>query len=154
MTGTGTVQPSGVLGTELYQETDAGILYNIYTATEDYTIPGPAEYTGFSSSVAQSSSAATATSSAITGTGASASAGSSVASTSAKATTTAAAAATTSKSSSVATTLATTTTSKAVSTAAEGQTVYGQCGGSAWSGPTSCAAGTCSTLNAYYAQCL
>ncbi|KAL6799703.1 carbohydrate-binding module family 1 [Trichoderma sp. SZMC 28012] len=35
------------------------------------------------------------------------------------------------------------------------QTVWGQCGGQGWSGPTSCVAGSaCSTLNPYYAQCI
>ncbi|KAH1496016.1 hypothetical protein LV164_002303 [Aspergillus fumigatus] len=35
------------------------------------------------------------------------------------------------------------------------QTVWGQCGGQGWSGPTSCVAGAaCSTLNPYYAQCI
>ncbi|KAL4746123.1 1,4-beta-D-glucan cellobiohydrolase C [Aspergillus terricola var. indicus] len=35
------------------------------------------------------------------------------------------------------------------------QTLYGQCGGSGWTGATSCVAGAaCSTLNTWYAQCL
>nr|AIO06741.1 cellobiohydrolase 3 [Penicillium oxalicum] len=35
------------------------------------------------------------------------------------------------------------------------QTVWGQCGGIGYSGPTSCVAGSsCSTQNSYYAQCL
>jgi cellulose 1,4-beta-cellobiosidase len=35
------------------------------------------------------------------------------------------------------------------------QTVYGQCGGIGWSGPTTCTSGNfCSQLNAYYFQCL
>ncbi|EAW16946.1 putative cellobiohydrolase [Aspergillus fischeri NRRL 181] len=35
------------------------------------------------------------------------------------------------------------------------QTVWGQCGGQGWSGPTNCVAGAaCSTLNPYYAQCI
>ncbi|ROW01979.1 hypothetical protein VMCG_05548 [Cytospora schulzeri] len=157
VSGTGTLQPSGVLGTALYQETDPGILYNLYTTEEVYTVPGPAEYTGFPSSVAQSSSAATATSSALTGSG-SAAATSSVASTSAKTTASSAAASTSKTSSVVSTTLTTAvTTSKAVTTsvaAAAGQTKYGQCGGSGWTGATSCVSATCTTLNAYYAQCL
>ena len=38
--------------------------------------------------------------------------------------------------------------------AAGTQTAYGQCGGSGWTGATACVAGyTCSTQNAYYAQC-
>ncbi|KAK1142376.1 hypothetical protein N8T08_007928 [Aspergillus melleus] len=35
------------------------------------------------------------------------------------------------------------------------QTLWGQCGGADWSGPTSCVAGAaCSTQNPYYAQCV
>lgn len=148
VTGTGSVQPSGVLGTALYKETDPGILYNLYTDVEDYTIPGPAEYTGFPSSVAQSSSVATATSSAITGAGSAAA--TAVVSTGAK-TTAISAAASTTLSTAVATSQAA-TTSAAVAVA--GQTKYGQCGGNAWTGATSCASGTCSALNDYYSQCL
>lgn len=139
MSGTGSLQPSGVLGTALYQEADPGILYNLYTAEEDYTMPGPAEYTGFPSSVAQSSSVATATSTAITGSG------------SAAATAVASTAASTTLKTAVATSEAATTSAAA---AVAGQTKYGQCGGSAWTGATSCVSATCSTLNAYYAQCV
>ena len=162
VSGTGTEQPSGVLGTALYQETDPGILYNIYTSVEDYTMPGPAEYTGFSSSVAQSSSVATATSSAVTDSGVTAStaaattSSSSVASTAAQ-TTSSSAAATTSSSAVASTTLTTAVTSSVAATtsaAAVGQSEYGQCGGSAWTGLTACATGTCTTLNDYYAQCI
>ncbi|KAF3906957.1 Endoglucanase-4 [Arthrobotrys entomopaga] len=32
--------------------------------------------------------------------------------------------------------------------------LYGQCGGQGWTGPTSCASGTCKSMNAYYSQCL
>ena len=40
-------------------------------------------------------------------------------------------------------------------TALAQQSVWGQCGGQGYSGPTSCAAGSaCSTQNAYYAQCI
>ncbi|KAI0058137.1 carbohydrate-binding module family 1 protein/Glycoside hydrolase family 5 protein [Artomyces pyxidatus] len=35
------------------------------------------------------------------------------------------------------------------------QTVYGQCGGTGWSGATTCASGSvCTVLNSYYSQCL
>ena len=51
------------------------------------------------------------------------------------------------------TTLAPTTTASGGGGAIESQ--YGQCGGSGWSGPTTCQAPyACSTLNPYYAQCL
>ncbi|KAJ6263886.1 Exoglucanase-6A [Drechslerella dactyloides] len=42
-----------------------------------------------------------------------------------------------------------------VSGAAAQQTMWGQCGGIGWTGPSNCVAGAaCSTLNPYYAQCL
>ncbi|KAF3919235.1 Endoglucanase-4 [Arthrobotrys entomopaga] len=34
------------------------------------------------------------------------------------------------------------------------QTLFGQCGGSIWTGPTACAQGTCQVQNSYYSQCL
>ncbi|KAG8855536.1 hypothetical protein FRB91_002058 [Serendipita sp. 411] len=34
------------------------------------------------------------------------------------------------------------------------QTLYGQCGGTGWTGPTTCASGTCKKSNDYYSQCL
>lgn len=42
-----------------------------------------------------------------------------------------------------------------VAGAAAQQSAYGQCGGSSWSGSTSCTAGyACTTYNAFYAQCV
>lgn len=35
-----------------------------------------------------------------------------------------------------------------------GQTLYGQCGGQGWTGPTTCASGTCKVSNQFYSQCL
>lgn len=35
-----------------------------------------------------------------------------------------------------------------------GQTLYGQCGGQGWTGPTTCASGTCKVSNQWYSQCL
>jgi hypothetical protein len=32
------------------------------------------------------------------------------------------------------------------------QTLYGQCGGVGWTGPTSCASGTCKVSNTYYSE--
>ncbi|KAK6353812.1 hypothetical protein TWF730_008236 [Orbilia blumenaviensis] len=47
------------------------------------------------------------------------------------------------------------TTTTAPTGSGSGQTLYGQCGGSGWTGPTSCAApAACSSLNPYYSQCL
>lgn len=51
ITGSGTDTPEGVVGTELYTSTDAGINYNIYNdeSNPTYVIPGPALYTAGSS---------------------------------------------------------------------------------------------------------
>ncbi|KAJ3045981.1 hypothetical protein HK097_001075 [Rhizophlyctis rosea] len=35
-----------------------------------------------------------------------------------------------------------------------GASLYGQCGGRSWTGPTTCAQGTCKVSNEYYSQCL
>ncbi|KKY35528.1 putative endoglucanase iv precursor [Diaporthe ampelina] len=67
VTGSGSVQPSGVPGTALYRSTDAGILYDLYGTTQSYVVPGPTQYTGFPNSVVQTSSVATATSTVIPG---------------------------------------------------------------------------------------
>ncbi|KAF2654979.1 lytic polysaccharide monooxygenase, partial [Lophiostoma macrostomum CBS 122681] len=44
ITGDGTDEPEGVLGTALYTSTDPGILFNPYTTFTEYEIPGPALY--------------------------------------------------------------------------------------------------------------
>ncbi|PVF92427.1 family 61 glycosyl hydrolase [Serendipita vermifera] len=40
------------------------------------------------------------------------------------------------------------------SASGSGQTLYGQCGGQGWSGPTTCVSGTCKVSNQWYSQCL
>nr|AFD50197.1 endoglucanase IV [Trichoderma orientale] len=144
VSGSGSLQPSGVKGTALYHSDDPGVLINIYTSPLAYTIPGPSVVSGLPTSVAQGSSAATATASAtVPG-------GSGPGNPTSKTTTTAR---TTQASSSRAS-----STPPATTSAPGGgptQTLYGQCGGSGYSGPTRCAPpATCSTLNPYYAQCL
>ena len=42
VTGSGTEEPVGTLGTALYKSADAGILFNPYTTITSYEIPGPA----------------------------------------------------------------------------------------------------------------
>ncbi|CAN8096164.1 unnamed protein product [Discula destructiva] len=164
VSGTGSLKPSGTLGEALYNASDPGILYNLYTTVESYVIPGPTLNAAFPSTVPQSSSAATTTSSPVLP-GASTPAASStgVAATttgssgSVKSTTTAASTPTsTTKVTTTTTTKATTTkatTTTAVATGA-GQELYAQCGGSGWTGATSCVGGVCTTYNAYYAQCV
>lgn len=42
VTGSGTEQPEGTLGTALYSADDEGINFNLYTTFDSYPIPGPA----------------------------------------------------------------------------------------------------------------
>lgn len=49
VTGGGSDNPEGTLGTELYSPEDPGLLISIYEEITDYKIPGPALYTGGSS---------------------------------------------------------------------------------------------------------
>ena len=49
ITGSGTAKPAGTLGESLYHETDPGILFNIYQQNNNYTIPGPALWSGAAS---------------------------------------------------------------------------------------------------------
>ncbi|TQN75386.1 Endoglucanase-7, partial [Colletotrichum shisoi] len=44
ISGSGTANPEGTLGTELYKATDAGIQFNPYGPITNYVIPGPALY--------------------------------------------------------------------------------------------------------------
>jgi len=46
VTGSGTAKPTGALATTFYSETDPGIYFNPYTTLTNYTIPGPALWTG------------------------------------------------------------------------------------------------------------
>lgn len=151
VTGSGTVVPSGVPGTSLYTATDAGILFNPYVNDIQYPVPGPALIAGAVSSIPQSKSTATATASATLPGGG----GSAPTTTSAVVTPVSSV---TRLPSSSSTTLKTSTVAAPSTTAppaGNAQTKYGQCGGSGWTGPTACAAGSsCSVLNPWYAQCV
>ncbi|ROV96522.1 hypothetical protein VMCG_07795 [Cytospora schulzeri] len=46
ITGSGTATPTGVLGTELYKNTDPGIYLNPYTTITSYAMPGPTLFSG------------------------------------------------------------------------------------------------------------
>ncbi|PQE28702.1 glycosyl hydrolase family 61 protein [Rutstroemia sp. NJR-2017a WRK4] len=46
VTGSGTANPTGTLATNLYKSTDPGIYFNPYVTLKNYTIPGPALWTG------------------------------------------------------------------------------------------------------------
>ncbi|KAK0727841.1 glycosyl hydrolase family 61-domain-containing protein [Lasiosphaeria miniovina] len=152
VTGSGTNVPSGTPGTALYGATASGILFNPYTSPIIYPIPGPTLIAG-ASNVALSLSSITATSSAtVPGSG------SGVVTTSSAVVVTP----TTSSTSVKSTTLSTSTTAPAMTATTTPtpaptsvQTKYGQCGGSGWTGATACVAGSsCSTVNAWYYQCV
>lgn len=46
ITGDGTQAPTGVVATELYDATDSGIDFDIYSPFDSYTVPGPAMIAG------------------------------------------------------------------------------------------------------------
>jgi hypothetical protein len=108
--------------------TDPGITVNIYNNFNSYTFPGPAVQA------------------CNTGGGG----GNPTTTTAVRTTTTPAA--TTRTTTPGATTARTTTTTSAAG-GGGGAPLYGQCGGQGWTGPTTCAQGTCKVLNAYYSQC-
>lgn len=157
VTGSGSNVPSGVAGTSLYRASDAGILFNPYVSSPDYTVPGPALIAGAVSSIAQSKSTATATATATLPGGGGANPNPQPTSSSSRAVTPVPGSSHLPETTS--TTLRTSTTPAPVTTtpppAGNTQTKYGQCGGSGWTGPTACAAGSsCSELNPWYAQCV
>ncbi|KAI1144793.1 glycosyl hydrolase family 61-domain-containing protein [Nemania diffusa] len=183
VTGSGTEVPVGVLATELYTPTDAGIEVNIYVTGLDYQIPGPALIDGVVSTVSQVSSAITASASATVGSGSAVATTTAAAAAPTTTTTAAQATTTTAKASSSSTTIvakptttlvtsvrttttasttkaaATTTTKATTATTTQtgsvaAQTLYGQCGGINWTGATACAQGTCTQYNPYYSQCV
>ncbi len=161
VTGSGSNVPSGILATSFYTPTDPGILFNPYVSNIQYTVPGPALIAGASSSIAQSVSIVTATGTA-TLPGSASTTAASTSTSSIKPVTTTTTTTTTSSSSSkttaTSTTLKTSTVATTTTTAPPNgatQTKYGQCGGSGWTGPTVCAAGSsCTVANAWYAQCV
>ncbi|KAJ5625384.1 glycoside hydrolase 61 [Penicillium lagena] len=156
ITGSGTDQPSGVLGTALYSETDPGILVNIYASLSTYIIPGPTLYSG-AVSITQTSSSITASGTPVTGTGIPTTTVSTLTSTTTTQPTTLT---TTTTGKATTTTTTTTTTSNTTSTittsqGSSTQSVYGQCGGLGWSGFMVCnVQATCSSENPYYSQCV
>ncbi|KAK6514708.1 hypothetical protein TWF281_004905 [Arthrobotrys megalospora] len=145
-----------------YPQDDAGIKISIYGNSGQpdnngrvYPIPGPAPMScsgqqGSGSNPTTTTTRAAATTTTLRTT------------TRAAATTTPRPAATTTTTKAAATTTkAAATTTKAgnscptsSSGSASLQTLYGQCGGALWKGPTACAQGTCKFQNAYYSQCL
>ncbi|KAK6440955.1 hypothetical protein LTR95_002826 [Oleoguttula sp. CCFEE 5521] len=142
VSGGGSATVKGSSPETFYSATDPGILIDIYNnAAGTYQIPGPTvQAFGGSGGSAPASSTTLVTSVRTT-------------TTTAKATTTTAPPVTTTT-----TKAATTTTTKAATTttsAAGGSaSLYAQCGGQGWTGPTTCASGTCKAQSQYYSQCL
>ncbi|CAG7852201.1 Probable endo-beta-1,4-glucanase D Short=Endoglucanase D; AltName: Full=Carboxymethylcellulase D; AltName: Full=Cellulase D; Flags: Precursor [Serendipita indica DSM 11827] len=135
ITGGGSASPATYSIPGIYAGSDPGITINLYyPPVTSYTIPGPRPFTcsGSNSSTAQSSTVSSSSRSS-TSTRASSSSSSS-----------------TSTRASSSSTRASSTSSAATGT----QTLYGQCGGQGWTGPTTCASGTCKVSNQFYSQCL
>lgn len=49
---------------------------------------------------------------------------------------------------------ATSAAASSTPTSGSGAALYGQCGGQGWTGPTTCASGTCKSQSQWYSQCL
>ncbi|KAK6525112.1 hypothetical protein TWF694_005260 [Orbilia ellipsospora] len=141
LTGGGTSTPGSTVSFPgAYEETDPSIEINIYGSTgqpdnggKPYAIPGPAPISCSGQTSSPSPTTLLTTTRLTTASGNSA-------------TTTLVSKATSSKGVSVG----------PLSTGPAGslQALYGQCGGSSWTGPTACAQGTCQVQNPYYSQCL
>ncbi|PQE27021.1 glycoside hydrolase family 61 protein [Rutstroemia sp. NJR-2017a BBW] len=81
VSGTGTESPSGEVATKFYTETDPSIQFNLYQDFSSYSVPGPAQWSGATSSAPLSAYSATPTGGAVaTGAASSVAASSAVAS--------------------------------------------------------------------------
>ncbi|KAJ6441426.1 glycosyl hydrolase family 61 [Purpureocillium lavendulum] len=174
--GSGTLQPKGVKGTELYKPDSPGIVFNLYNKPSSYPIPGPTVVSGLSPTAEQSFTRATATSHATLPNGdntgspvttspsavvpstvvPSAVVPTTVVATTPAITPTTLVTVTTPRPSAVPTTQASPSSSPATTQPSSGvASIYGQCGGMNWNGPTTCSAGLkCQVQNPYYSQCL
>lgn len=151
ITGGGSDQPSGVLGTELYTPTDPGILVDIYQSI-DYQIPGPSLVPG-AVIPPQASSTATASGTPITAGGSPGgnNGGGGGGSTPTPTTTTT----TPVQTPTMTTTTKTTPPPNNGGGGGATQTVWGQCGGKGWTGATACGSEAhCTSYNPYYYQCV
>ncbi|KAI1633636.1 carbohydrate-binding module family 1 protein [Biscogniauxia mediterranea] len=140
----GSAVPEGVAFPGAYAASDPGILVDIHAPMTTYVAPGPTVYAGGSTKSAGAacagceSTCAAGASSTLASAGTSTSAATSVQTTVVETPTT-----------------LTTSTAQATSTSTAGCQVslYGQCGGSGFTGCTTCGTGTCNKLNDYYSQC-
>ncbi|PPQ89045.1 hypothetical protein CVT25_006715 [Psilocybe cyanescens] len=158
----GSTKPSTVKFPGAYSASDPGILINIYEPLSTYAIPGPTPYgaavpavaatpwptTATWNTASQPKTVPTVVPGAPTAVPSSGGGG---------ATTVAPAPTTTARTTTINTTTARTTTVNTPTptpTSAGTVALYGQCGGTGWTGATGCAQGTCQVVNAYYSQCL
>ncbi|KZV93262.1 hypothetical protein EXIGLDRAFT_768270 [Exidia glandulosa HHB12029] len=149
VSGGGSATPSPMVAFPgAYSASDPGILINIYTQLNSYTIPGPAPFATVSPTVATTPFPTTATMNTATlpKTGFTTLPGA-AAPTSAPVPT--------GSPSSPAQPITPVTPTGTASAPAATQTKFGQCGGQGFTGPTTCAAGsTCKASSVYYSQCL
>ncbi|KAF3902465.1 Endoglucanase-4 [Orbilia brochopaga] len=146
--GGGSTSPPTVNFPGAYSGSDPGVLVNIYyPPLSTYVIPGPRPFTcgGSSPTTTARTSAATTTTLRTTTTS------SRTTTTSSRTTSTSSPRTSTTSSR---TTAAVTTTRTTTGGTGTGAPLYGQCGGIGWTGPTTCASGTCKYGNEYYSQCL
>ena len=121
--GSGTGKPSTVSLPGAYSATDPGVLINIYQTLSSYTIPGPRPFTCAAGSGPPASSSSKP------------------------------AATPTTLSTSVKPSSTVSSSKAATSTASAGVApLYGQCGGSGWTGATTCASGTCKSASQFYSE--
>jgi len=126
VTGGGSTSPPTVSFPGAYSATDPGIHFDLYSAFTSYTIPGPAV---FSCSGDNTSSVTIPT-------------GSPAANPTPDVANPAAGGSTSSSSG-----------GSSGSSSGGSAALYGQCGGNDWTGPTTCASGTCKAQSQYYSQC-
>ncbi|KAG8755057.1 hypothetical protein FRC14_004398 [Serendipita sp. 396] len=143
VTGGGSASPATVSFPGAYGQSDPGILVNIYyPVLTSYTIPGPRPITCGTTAASSTSSSSSRASSSTSSSRSSSSSSSSRASSSS------------SSSRASSSTSSSRASSSSSSSSSGGAALYGQCGGQGWTGPTTCAQGTCTYSNAYYSQCL
>ncbi|KAF2205694.1 hypothetical protein GQ43DRAFT_361777 [Delitschia confertaspora ATCC 74209] len=131
VTGSGSTSPAGVAFPGAYKAADPGIQINIYQQLSTYVAPGPSVIAG--GTIAQAGKAG----SAVTATGGAAQP-----------------APTTLKTSAAAPTAPATTPAPGNGGSCTAVAKYGQCGGTGFTGCTTCASGTtCNVVSPYYHQC-
>ncbi|KAK6356389.1 hypothetical protein TWF718_000750 [Orbilia javanica] len=138
-----------------YKATDNNIYVSDFYygfVPETYSAPGPAVATCVGGGGQQTTLATTTRSSTTTTTTTRTTTPATTAPTTTRTTTPATTAPTTTRTTTPATTAPTTTRTTTASSG--GAPLYGQCGGQGWTGPTTCAQGTCKYSNDWYSQCL